>query len=335
MRRFSRGLWFALLLMVIPATVPTALSAQISFGISVHFGPPAIPVYSQPVCPGPGYLWTPGYWAWGQGGYYWVPGAWVLPPQPGLLWTPGYWGWRAGVYVWHAGYWGPQVGFYGGINYGFGYPGRGYYGGYWRGDRFFYNRDVDHLDDRFHDVYYRREDFHNDSRVSFNGGRDGVRAWATPGELRAQRERRFWATRDQQRHMVMARANRGNWARFNHGRPAFRGPQAPRQGGGWRRFNGRAPNRQPAYHGRPAYRGRPVYHGRPAYRARPPQPAFRGGRFQGRRPQPRYQARGGRRGAPQRRFQARGGRGGHPGNRGRGGRNHGGHGNGHGHGHRR
>jgi hypothetical protein len=25
------------------------------------------------------------------------------------------------VYIFHAGYWGTQVGFYGGVNYGFGY----------------------------------------------------------------------------------------------------------------------------------------------------------------------------------------------------------------------
>ena len=85
--------------------------AQVAVGISVHIGPPALPVYPQPICPGPGYLWTPGYWAYGADGYYWVPGTWVMAPTPGLLWTPGYWGWAGGLYVWHAGYWGPHVGF--------------------------------------------------------------------------------------------------------------------------------------------------------------------------------------------------------------------------------
>ena len=36
--------------------------------ISVGFAPPALPVYVQPVCPGDGYLWNPGYWAYGAGG---------------------------------------------------------------------------------------------------------------------------------------------------------------------------------------------------------------------------------------------------------------------------
>ena len=34
-----------------------------------------------------------------------------------------------GAFFWHEGYWGPHVGFYGGINYGFGYWGHGYEGG--------------------------------------------------------------------------------------------------------------------------------------------------------------------------------------------------------------
>jgi hypothetical protein len=38
-----------------------------SFGqvlISVSFAPPELPAYEQPLCPGEGYIWTPGYWAW-------------------------------------------------------------------------------------------------------------------------------------------------------------------------------------------------------------------------------------------------------------------------------
>ena len=38
-----------------------------------------------------------------------------------------------------------MVGFYGGINYGFGYPGDGYYGGQWRGREFYYNRTVNNV----------------------------------------------------------------------------------------------------------------------------------------------------------------------------------------------
>src|SRR6266851_2796004 len=116
--------------------------AQISVGVSIRVGPPALPVYVQPPCPTEGYLWTPGYWAYGPDGYYWVPGVWVSPPQVGVLWTPGYWGWNEGVYVFHGGYWGPHVGFYGGVNYGFGYGGVGFVGGGWEGGRYRYNTAV-------------------------------------------------------------------------------------------------------------------------------------------------------------------------------------------------
>jgi hypothetical protein len=102
--------------------------------------PPAIPDYDQPAAPGDGYIWTPGYWAWGQDGYEWVNGAWVAAPYSGALWTPGYWGYGGDGYFWNTGYWGPYVGYYGGINYGFGYFGIGFYGGYWGGGRFWYNR---------------------------------------------------------------------------------------------------------------------------------------------------------------------------------------------------
>ncbi len=54
-------------------------------------------------------------------GYYWVSGDWIQPPQVGYLWTPGYWGWGENAYAFHEGYWGQTVGFYGGISYGFGY----------------------------------------------------------------------------------------------------------------------------------------------------------------------------------------------------------------------
>jgi hypothetical protein len=102
--------------------------------------PPPLPEYAQPENPGDGYLWTPGYWDWSDGGYDWVQGAWVPAPQPGMLWTPGYWECLDGGYIFHRGYWAPYVGYYGGINYGFGYPGTGFTGGRWVGNSFVYNR---------------------------------------------------------------------------------------------------------------------------------------------------------------------------------------------------
>src|ERR1700729_1895314 len=83
----------ALPLALFSATPAKAEPVVIQIGIA----PPALPVYVQPVCPGDGYIWTPGYWAYADdGGYYWVPGTWIQPPQPLFLWTPGYWGWGGG-----------------------------------------------------------------------------------------------------------------------------------------------------------------------------------------------------------------------------------------------
>ncbi len=116
--------------------------------------PPPLPDYQQPPAPGDGYIWTPGYWAWGPTGYYWVPGAWVEPPYMGALWTPGYWGFYGGRYSFYPGHWGMHIGFYGGINYGFGYVGFGYEGGYWRSGHFFYNRVYNNINARVvHNVY--------------------------------------------------------------------------------------------------------------------------------------------------------------------------------------
>jgi len=203
--------------------VPVGSHAQVAVGVSVHVGPPALPVYTQPICPGPGYVWTPGYWAHGDDDYYWVPGTWVVAPV-GMLWTPGYWGWGAGVYVWHAGYWGPHVGFYGGINYGFGYTGVGYAGGYWRGRDFYYNRTVNNVNvTNIHNTY-NKTIINNHTRVnnvSYNGGRGGINARATAAENAAARERHVTATTEQMQHEHAARGNRDQLASVNHGHPAF------------------------------------------------------------------------------------------------------------------
>src|SRR5271157_5673039 len=131
------------LLALVVLIVATTSFAQVR--ISVEFGPPALPVYEQPICPGDGYIWTPGYWAWSDD-YYWVPGTWVMPPEPGFLWTPGYWGWGDDGFVFNEGYWGASVGFYGGIDYGFGYFGHGYEGGRWDKGHFFYNTAFNNVD---------------------------------------------------------------------------------------------------------------------------------------------------------------------------------------------
>lgn len=189
----ARNIFLALFL----CAMPMASFSQIAVGISVRVAPPALPVYLQPPCPTPGYLWTPGHWAYGPAGYYWVQGVWVAPPRPGLLWTPGYWGYAGGIYVWHAGYWGTHVGFYGGVHYGFGYGGVGFVGGVWRGGVFHYNTAVMRVNTAvIHNTYVDRTVINRtaiSNHASFNGP-GGVMARPTREEQVAMHEQHFQPT---------------------------------------------------------------------------------------------------------------------------------------------
>jgi hypothetical protein len=216
-RSVVRGLLLTLLLSALSA----ASFGQIGIGISVRVGPPALPVYAQPICPGPGYLWTPGYWAWNEeGGYYFVPGTWVVAPV-GMLWTPGYWGYAGGFYGWHGGYWGPHIGFYGGINYGYGYGGTGFYGGEWRGGGFYYNRSVTNVSVTNVTNVYNKTVVVNENHTSFNGGEGGIAARPSPQEEAAEHEHHMAPIAAQQQHETLAAQNRQNFASENHGRPAI------------------------------------------------------------------------------------------------------------------
>ena len=201
-----------------------AANAQVSIGISIDIEPPPLPVYDQPIIPGPGYLWTPGYWAWNADidDYYWVPGTWILPPQAGLLWTPGYWAWNDGAYVFNDGYWGPEIGFYGGVNYGFGYGGLGYEGGYWSNGAFFYNRTVNNISSvSVTNVYSKTVVVNNTSKVSFNGGAGGTTAKPTPQQVALAKERHIPATQEQLRHVQTAAKDPSLSLTKNQGHPAI------------------------------------------------------------------------------------------------------------------
>lgn len=214
------------LLLVMGALLCFAAPSFAQIGISVSFGPPALPVYEQPVCPGDGYLWTPGYWAYADdAGYYWVPGTWIEAPQVGYLWTPGYWGWGGSAFFFHEGYWGPTVGFYGGISYGFGYFGNGYEGGRWDHDHFYYNRAVTNVNVAvIHNVYETRVTEVN-NRVSYNGGNGGVEARATAEQERAASERHIPPVAAQTQHVAAAHGNPELRASANQGRPPIAATQ--------------------------------------------------------------------------------------------------------------
>jgi hypothetical protein len=202
--------------------------------ISAPQPPPPLPTYEQPEAPDPNYLWTPGYWNYAPQGYYWVPGAWVQPPYTGALWTPGYWGGYGSGYRFHRGFWAAHIGFYGGINYGFGYFGTGYQGGYWNGDNFYYNRECNRVNDRvIRNVYQRNVVINNTvinnttinnrtvNNVSYNGGRGGVQVQPRPAELAVLREQRVAPMQAQIQHQQQAAQNRQQFFAENKGRPAL------------------------------------------------------------------------------------------------------------------
>jgi hypothetical protein len=183
--------------------------------------PPPLPNYDQPPVPGEDYIWTPGYWDYANDGYYWVPGAWVLAPWVGALWTPPWWGYEEGHYHLHSGYWGPHIGYYGGIDYGYGYTGRGYYGAYWSHERLDYNRAVTNVSSgSVHNIYNYQVPSHGHHPVSYNGGRGGTDARPTPQELAGAHEARTPPVTAQIQHARAASANRAQFAAPNGGHPA-------------------------------------------------------------------------------------------------------------------
>ena len=222
MLRFIQYFLLALVILAVPAT------SRAQFSASITIAPPELVVYSQPICPQEGYLWTPGYWAYGDEGYFWVPGTWIEPPSEGLLWTPGYWGWNDGAYAWNGGYWGNEVGFYGGVNYGYGYGGYGYQGGYWRNNRFSYNQSVNNFGGRhFSNTYNKRVTVSVSNHVSYNGGRGGISARPTRAQETFDHARHTPATEAQSGHQRAAAGNHEMLASVNHGRPAVAATAKP------------------------------------------------------------------------------------------------------------
>jgi hypothetical protein len=212
---------FALVTVVFAAL--GSVSSHAAVFVSVGVAPPPLVVYEPPPVPFAGSIWTPGYWAWSPVfGYYWVPGVWVRPPGIGLYWTPPWWGFDNGLYGFHDGYWGPSVGFYGGINYGYGYFGNGYWGGRWNGNVFSYNTAVVRVNRNVvTNTFVDRSVLRNQARTtraSFNGP-GGVKAQATAeqkaaaenaqkaGPTSEQLARREAAAKDTK---LQAKANKGH-----------------------------------------------------------------------------------------------------------------------------
>ena len=243
-----KSLLFSLPIAVAAVMAPMLAQADVSFVVSI--APPALPVYVQPPIPGYGYIWTPGYWSWSDDydEYYWVPGTWVTAPYVGALWTPGYWTADGDRYGWHDGYWGTRIGFYGGVNYGFGYVGVGYQGGYWDRGEFRYNRAVNNITTtNIANVYNTTVVNHFDgNRASYNGGAGGVHLQPSRSELDVIRLPHVGPTSMQVQHQQAAIANPMQLASFNHGLPRVAATPAPGAFNAPNAVSGYAAHSQPA-----------------------------------------------------------------------------------------
>ena len=101
-------------------------------------------------------------------------------------------------YRFHHGFWGLHIGFYGGVDYGYGYVGHGYYGGYWNGGHFFYNTAVNRVNvNVIRNVYVHNVVVNNVvvnnrivNRVSYNGGRGGIGDRPMRAEIAVMHEQR-------------------------------------------------------------------------------------------------------------------------------------------------
>jgi hypothetical protein len=95
-----------------PTTVTTTTTTRevtttgpVAREVLVTRTPPEVRVEAETVSPGPGYVWTRGYWRWSGVDYVWVPGVWVECPRPAAVWVAGHWVRRPGGWVWIAGHW--------------------------------------------------------------------------------------------------------------------------------------------------------------------------------------------------------------------------------------
>jgi hypothetical protein len=88
------------------AAMSVPASAQVAFGVQIgRTPPPPLRYEARPRMPGPGYVWTEGYWRWDRGRYVWAPGVWQRPPYAGAYWTHPHYDHYADGWHYHEGHW--------------------------------------------------------------------------------------------------------------------------------------------------------------------------------------------------------------------------------------
>ena len=97
---------YALLTAVVSAGLALSACGGGSTYVAARIGPPPPPRAGfVGVAPGPGYVWTDGFWDLRGGRWNWVDGRWLLPPRSRMVWVPAHWTERHGRYYFVRGHW--------------------------------------------------------------------------------------------------------------------------------------------------------------------------------------------------------------------------------------
>lgn len=71
----------------------------------VAAGPPPPRYGMMGYAPGPGYVWTEGFYDLRGSAWVWVPGTWQRPPRRGVTWVASAWHQEGRSWRFHRGYW--------------------------------------------------------------------------------------------------------------------------------------------------------------------------------------------------------------------------------------
>jgi hypothetical protein len=74
-------------------------------GVGVAYGPPPPRYGVVGVAPGPGYVWTDGYWDLNGRNWVWAPGRWTRRPYPDAMWERPEWRHDGNRWRFHHGGW--------------------------------------------------------------------------------------------------------------------------------------------------------------------------------------------------------------------------------------
>jgi hypothetical protein len=83
----------------------TVFSGCAAGGAFVAYGPPPPRYGIVGVAPGPGYIWTEGFWDLRGGNWVWAGGHWMRPPRPHAVWVAPAWRHEGNRWRFYRGRW--------------------------------------------------------------------------------------------------------------------------------------------------------------------------------------------------------------------------------------